>query len=337
MQNRKCLVNCKMSLIKITDDLKKIQDKETRTPFSRFEYVFEPGTKIENYPGIKFYGFIPDNNFGNYFFELLGEYEIEGKLDILLANDEYAKSLLGKKDLRMEHAINTGNYIGEKEDVEEFLKWERKPYETASDMFIPAEATPTKRSFLLVNLDSNEPKEGLKEGLLHYLTEKNGWLDELHKAYNKAEDAFLVTNIEYKILGTVRESMGDILCSAIAVQKEDKEFVHKKVTGYLEGTIKNNPNNHLRNLSKTPLDSYFFLLDVCGQSTVPSNYPDRNHIKKHRVTPKREVLLKYLHPEVKNREEEIDEIFWDLQIPPSEKNIWSRYKDIFDIYFEIPD
>ena len=203
------------------------------------------------------------------------------------------------------------------------------------DAYTPMDATKNKRGFLAINLDSRDPKNGLFEGLLHYLTDKEGWLKPLHKIHKKLFKGFAVTNIEYEIIQSIREQIGDILCSEMAIRKGFKEFSYEKAIGYLERALKENTEEELKKLSDLDINSLLFVIKVYGQTTLPPSYPQREEVKKNEIDPKRKKLTEYLHPNVKKNLERIDKAFYSIEIPPTKENIKRTYLELFEVYWSL--
>ncbi len=325
-----------MSLIKVKELLKFEKEEGLKKRFSRFKYAFEPGTEFDEYPGLRFWGFIPDEDFGEFLFTSIEKLKVKKwNLDIVLMDGEEFSKITKHYMQPIEKAIETGMIIGEREEVEKMLEAIHARRERFADVYTPKGARKNKRGLLAVNLDSIDPKGGLFEGLLHYLTDEEGWLDTLHQVHEKMYEASVVTNIEYEIVENIRENIGDIFCSEMAVRKGFKEFAYKKAIEYLDNTIKENSEDELKKLSNADVGSFLFAIDVYGQSTLPPSYPEREKVKEKEIEPRRNKLMKYAYPKVKENLGKIDEAFYSLEIPPKKENIKKSYFELFDVYLSL--
>lgn len=188
-----------------------------------------------------------------------------------------------------------------------------------------------------MNIDSYGAKDGLLEGLLHFLTEKNGYLKTALKAHERAEEAFLSTNVEQEILESAREGIGDLLAYGVGVEKGYTDFVKKSITDFLDNTYKDNiGDGSYKNLNELQMGSLTHSINISSH-TLPQNFPDRNAVKKAEIDARIEKIAQYLHPNVKKYVPQTHSAFYDFKIPPTENSVFDCYRKVFESYFALPE
>lgn len=109
-------------IIRINKDEIPMLAEMTGVPAEKLEkyaYMFEPGFEQGN---IKFWGFVPDEEFLKHIADTIENLGICGPIDITLADAEHYAKLLSGGKTKIEDAIEKEQYIGAKEDVEKFKK-----------------------------------------------------------------------------------------------------------------------------------------------------------------------------------------------------------------------
>jgi len=245
-------------------------------------------------------------------------------LKVVILPENLAKEVIGLREKKFLEE----NVAGECKDYIDSVK---NFYEKSPDCYTHDEES----GLLLLNIDHPEWRRGLEEGLFHHLTFQEGWLKTYEEVFSKFWNAILVSLNEFELLSTIHSSVSDLLSFAMGVEKGNKNFCESSVKTYLENTIRRNSEDELLKFREYPEASYNFLIDVTGHSTLPENFgKEREKIKKEIILPKREKLFQHLSPVVRDYEKEVDEIFWNLKIPPEKSDLNERMKELIFFYLE---